>query len=185
MPVPAALVAICLLLAPGEGLAPGLRDPDRHPEARVRLTGARAALVFAYGMRRSETLRRLVDRIEASNVMVYVEMRPGMHANQAGGVTFVSSAGPFRYLRIRLNPVQTTLELAMTLAHELQHVVEIVDHPEVRDEATLIALYRRIGAPSRILRGFGWETIEAQSVGDLVRRELADHVVAADGQEPT
>jgi len=36
-------------------------------------------------------------------------------------------------------------ELVCTLAHELQHVVEIADAPEVRDTRSLLRFYDRIG----------------------------------------
>lgn len=54
------------------------------------------------------------------------------------------------------------------VAHELQHVVAVIDHPEVRSNATLLDLYTRIGHATGTggLRG---DTADA--VGTLARAE--------------
>ena len=175
MPANAALVVLCLLAA-----APlGATQPEwwREGGPRIRVGDARAATLLQSGIARSATLRALVERVETSSVVVYLGMRPNMGNEQAGGLTFVGDGGAFRYLRISLNPALSADLLIATLAHELQHVVEVIDNPSVKDETSLIALYRRIGTPSRILRGSGWETEAAQVVGAGVRRELADNSV--------
>ena len=187
MPACATFVLFSMLVSTSLYAAPPDRvlTPARESalDTRVRPADDRSATVLRRGLLGSQTLRALVERVENSDVVVYIEMRPGMPPDQAGGVAFVSAAGRFRYLRIRLNPALSGQELAATLGHELRHVVEIVDDPDVRDERSMSAMYARIGTPSRILRGLGWETIEAQIAGTQVRRELATpSTAAADGQ---
>ena len=58
------------------------------------------------------------------------------------------------------------------LAHELQHAVEVIEDESVIDEASLIALYRRIGQQSGGNAPMRWETAAAQQTGFKVRREL-------------
>ena len=55
-----------------------------------------------------------------------------------------------------------------------QHAVEVVGDDLVVSEQTLVALYKRIGHPSRAAANAGWETIAAQETGYRVRRELVE-----------
>jgi hypothetical protein len=171
-----AVVVLCLLAGAPIDAA---RQPEwwRDGGPRIRPSDPRAAELLQAGIARSATLRRLVAYVDASNVVVYVGIGPNMGPEQAGGLTFVGDGGQYRYLRISLNPAQSTEQLIATLGHELQHVVEVIDNPSVKDERSLVSLYRRIGIPSRILRGFGWETQAAQAVGADVRRELTQSAV--------
>ena len=69
-------------------------------------------------------------------------------------------------------PDLTPDQMIATLAHELQHAVEVVEDSAVTDEKTLVALYKRIGRPNRTNSSTGWETVAAQEAGYQVRREL-------------
>ena len=51
-----------------------------NPTARVRPMHKRVQTLLATGMDRSATFRQLVRRIEASDVIVYVEARHGLRA---------------------------------------------------------------------------------------------------------
>ena len=191
MPAKTAILALCLLAATPLAAAPAGQgaQPEwwRDGGPRLRATDARAAAALRNGLDRSPTLRALVERIDKSDVVVYLAMRPDMAPDQAGGLTLIGNAGGFRYMRVSLNAVLGSDLLIATLGHELQHVVEVIEHPEVIDEASMVALYRRIGQPSRILRGFGWETVAAQTAGTDVRRELVAKPVTtvAETRKPT
>jgi hypothetical protein len=173
MRLPTLLCAICLL-SPLPATA--LPDPDtgwwldRNP--RIRPTDARVRAALADGLRRSGIVRGLVARIEASDVFVYLGMSPHMPDGLSGRLTFAGDAGRFRYLRVELSPIFNTDQVIAALAHELHHVVEVIDHPEVRSDRTLLTLYQRIGHASRATRVSGWETTAALDVGYDVRREL-------------
>jgi hypothetical protein len=56
------------------------------------------------------------------------------------------------------------------VAHELQHVVAVIDHPEVRSNATLLDLYTRIGHATGT-GGLRWDTADAVAVGTLACAE--------------
>lgn len=142
---------------------------------RIRPIDKRVKALLGSGLERSALLRELVAQIESSDVIVYVGMSPVVRRGMAGALTFVSDAGPFRYLRATLSPELTNDQAISALAHELHHVTEIMAHPEVRSESTLAALYRRIGRENRRAIGSGWETAAAQQAGWAVRRELNDH----------
>ena len=97
------------------------------------------------GYDRSPTFRQLVDTIQRSNVTVWVA--PGLCA---GGrirscVASVSGSEQARYIWIKIDPQHTIKSgLIAAIAHELQHVVEIAEHPEVTDASSVVKLYRGI-----------------------------------------
>ena len=147
-------------------------------EARIRPQDPRLTTLLRDGMTRSATLRALVNRIEASNLIVYVTLSPTMKASLAGKLTWMTRAGAFRYVRATINTEQNTDQMIATLAHELQHAVEVLEDETVLDQRSLQELYKRIGRPSHSGITAGWETIAAQETGFRVRRELISTVVA-------
>ena len=86
-------------------------------------------------MARSATFRALVNRIEASNLIVYVSLSPIMKASLAGKLTWMTRAGEFRYVRATINTEQNADQMIATLAHELQHAVEVLEDETVSGSA--------------------------------------------------
>ena len=84
----------------------------------------------------------------------------------------MTRAGEFRYVRASISPDMTFDQMIASVAHELQHAVEVIEDSAVIDEKSLVALYRRIGQPSSAAGPSGWETVAAQRAGWQVRREL-------------
>jgi hypothetical protein len=105
------------------------------------------------------------------DVIVYIAVNPILKSNLSGALTWMTQAGDFRYVRASISTELTFDQMIATVAHELQHAVEVIEDASVVDEKSLIALYRRIGEPSRSTQT-GWETINAQQTGYKVRREL-------------
>lgn len=145
---------------------------DTWREARVRPQDPRIAALLQTGMARSATFRALVQRLESGNVIVYVSLSQSLRSNLAGRLTWMTKAGNFRYLRATLNVDQTANQMIATMAHELQHALEVSDDPEVGDQRSLLALYKRIGRPSQSGLAEAWDTQAAQDTGHQVRREL-------------
>ena len=77
-------------------------------EARIRPQDPRMTELLRDGIARSATFRALVNRIEASNLIVYVSFSPIMKANLAGKLTWMTRAGDFRYVRASINTEQTS-----------------------------------------------------------------------------
>jgi hypothetical protein len=142
---------------------------------RLRPQSPHVAGLLKAGLARSATLRSLVDRIEAGNVIVYIAVNPLLKSNLSGGLTWMTRAGAFRFVRASINRDLTPDQMIATLAHELQHVAEVAEDESVISEATLVAMYRRIGLPSRAAAP-GFETAAAQEMGYQVRRELTSSV---------
>jgi hypothetical protein len=145
--------------------------PDGGP--RLRPMDARLTQLLRDGAARSTTFKALVDRIEASNVIVYAAFNPLMKPSLSGTLTWMTRAGGYRYVRASISTDLTTDQMIATLAHELQHAVEVIQDETVIDENSLVAMYRKIGQQSSFAAPSRWETEAAQQTGFQVRRELA------------
>lgn len=149
-----------------------LRAAPRADAAHVRPQDDRLAQVLRDGAARSTTFKALVDRIEASEVIVYVALNPLMKSNLSGMLTWMTKAGGIRYVRASISTDLTPDQMIATVAHELQHAVEVIEDQTVTDEKSLVALYRRIGHQNNGSSSTRWETAAAQQMGFQVRREL-------------
>ncbi|MEW6320103.1 MAG: hypothetical protein AB1635_03335 [Acidobacteriota bacterium] len=163
---------LCAALLLGLPPRPAGAEPARSPAPRLRFQDARSARIFDEGMARSRLLAELAARVDAGDVFVYVSASPGLDRSLAGSVIFVGAGGGYRYLSVRLNPTLTSGALIATLAHELQHVVEVIEAPEVRSPEALTELYERIGHPTRAGGRPGWDTVAAEQMTLAVRQEL-------------
>ena len=86
-------------------------------------------------------------------MIVYVALNPMMKSNLAGMLTWMTRAGHFRYVRASISPDLTPHQMIATIAHELQHAVEVMSGD---------------ASPSR------WVTTAAQQAGFQVRKEVAE-----------
>lgn len=87
-------------------------------------------------------------------------------------MNFISTAGGFRYVLIRLKPRRRAAAIAI-LAHELQHAAEIAEMPAIVDEASLAREYARIGYPSHTAPGgLSFDTKAAVDTGRRVEEEV-------------
>ena len=162
------LLTVALLAAFNASAIAGPPDGGQ----KLRPQDDRIALAIKEGSARSTTFKALVDRIEASDVIVYVAINPQIKSTLSGALTWMTRAGDFRYVRASLAPDLPFDQMIASVAHELHHAVEVIEDPTVVDEKSLVELYRRIGLPSRAAGPSGWETLAAQRTGSQVRREL-------------
>ncbi|MBE3099112.1 MAG: hypothetical protein IMZ44_18510 [Planctomycetes bacterium] len=135
------------------------------PAARVRGVDAKARTLLREGAARSATFRRLLDALEPSDVIVYVET--GV-LDRPGRLLFVTATAECRFLRISIRVPGRDADLIAWLGHELQHAVEIATVREVREQTEVLGLYRRIGLGDRS----HVETAEAQKIWTRVRDEV-------------
>jgi hypothetical protein len=164
------LTLLCLLVAtPSLSMAAEpITDSPRRP---IRSTDRRLRTLLEHGVRISPTLRALVVRLLRSDVVVYLQCDGP--AGPAGRLTFVSAAGGYRYLMVRMARFPRPQQIAM-MAHELQHAVEIADTPAIIDGPSLAREYRRIGYvnPWNSQRGVAFDTQAAVRTGEQVLREV-------------
>jgi hypothetical protein len=139
------------------------------PGARVRGASPTETRLIQDLLARSDTARALAAEIDATDLIVYVQLTGDQAAGR--GATRLVTAGPlYRYLRIVVGAMTHPKDRGPLLAHELQHAVEIGRAPEVRDEEGLRQLYWRIGEDSRAQ--FAFETSAAREIGVRVLREM-------------
>ena len=105
-----------------------LTDPAR----RVRALDPVLTSLVADGVRRSYTFARLLETIEEMDLIVYIVPNAQMPRTLAGRLMVVPAAHDQRYVRIEVAPQGTTEETIATIAHELQHAMEVALAPEVR-----------------------------------------------------
>ena len=165
------VVVLSVLVASSAAFAGG-KGPTG--EVRLRPQDSRLELVLKEGAARSATFKALVDRIESSNVIVYVALNPIMKSSLSGMLTWMTRAGDYRYVRASISTELTFDQMIATLGHELQHAVEVIEDETVVDEKSLVALYRRIGHQNSSAAPARWETTAAQQAGFRVRRELVE-----------
>jgi hypothetical protein len=146
-----------------------------EPLRRVRATDAALANLIERGSQRSATLRGLIGRIEAGDWVVFVQLGRCPDRVMVGClIHFVGAFEGRPYLRI----VIATLgrhpdQVIATVAHELQHAIEVIFDGGVTDGASMSAPGRRIIKDHyRTSRATIYETSEARRVGDAVLREL-------------
>lgn len=136
-------------------VASRLRPADRLAAALIRRGGAR-----------SPSLRAMFDRIEQSDLVVYVETRV---LDLPGKLQLGSASADCRHIRISIRTPGLETEQIAWLAHELWHAVELAGALDVRDQQSLVAFYERIGAR----RSDGTvESAEAQEMWRRVLREV-------------
>jgi hypothetical protein len=124
---------------------------------------ANAAALLSDAAARSATVRELIGRLDATDVIVYIEVTasPEIPTARTKLVTVTAHA---RFLRIGLKNSLPPFDVTPLIAHELQHAVEIAENPGVRDEEALRRLYRRIG------HQHGTDRFETDAAGDVERR---------------
>ena len=139
------LIAAALMVQVEAADQAGPREAARN--AHVRTEDPAVSILVEEGVRRSPTFRALIDELETSDVVVYVDRRCCLSHDEAGFVAFVASVGGCRYLAIHIDARQSHDQMLAMIGHELRHAVEIANSPEVVNEPALAALYERIGFP--------------------------------------
>jgi len=141
--------------------------------SHVRSIDRRLRTEIDEGLARSAYFRGLVARLDASDVIVYVESECTMSKRIFGRLVFMGAGGGRRYVQVRIACMLNDQEQIAALGHELRHAVEIADAPAVVDLASLAAEYRRIGFPSHgVPRGAGFESHAAIDAAQAVWAEL-------------
>jgi hypothetical protein len=137
----------------------------------IRTTSPLLASLIDDAQAHSPTFARQIETLKQSDVIVYFEPSPQMEARFRGRVHFMGASGGVRYLRLQVRTTLNRYDIIASIAHELQHAIEISCHPEVIDESSLAALYRRIGDEHEWCM---FETEEAVQAGRAVRTELLE-----------
>jgi hypothetical protein len=153
-------------------LAAGALSPGDG--SHVRTAEARLQSEINEGLARSPFFRGLVARLDASDVIVYIQSECGMSPRIFARLAFMGAAGGRRYVHVLVSCALTDDEQIAALGHELRHAVEIADAPSVVDTTSLGEQYQRIGYASHgVPSGSGFESRAAIDAAHQVWAELS------------
>jgi hypothetical protein len=141
--------------------------PSRAAFAHVRSSDEAVTILMREAAARSATFRAMVEQIDTSDGIVYVE--PGAcRSGPRACLIAVSAAGVNRLLWVRVQTNRPHWDLMGAVAHELWHALEVLGEPDIRSNSAMHLFYERKGF--RVSGSF--ETREAIRVADRVRREV-------------
>jgi hypothetical protein len=172
----AAAFRICFAVGAVAFVTRALTAESETAIQRVRATSAAVASVIAQATQRSSTFRGLVEAINKSDGLVYVEEGECRQHVRACLVHAVTIAGPSRVLHIEVDPRRNKVdpsradpELMGLVGHELQHALEILSNPRLRTNADIVRFYMREGTFST---GTAMETPAAEHAGVVIADEV-------------
>lgn len=148
--------------------APAAAGPEEH--ARVRPLDPDAVRIVEAVRAKSPTARRLLERLERSDLITYVQLAAGFQLKPRATTRIITTTRDTRYVLISISTFTSQDDRLELLGHELQHAVELAASPDVRDDAGMERMYARIGWRENT-RSF--ETAEAQRAGRVVRAEMS------------
>ena len=147
---------------------------------RVRGASTEAVQLLQELVSRSTTGRDLVTRLERSDLLVFVRYEWFQSHTLRGRIGFLAASRRARVFAIEISSHLTRNEQLASLAHELQHAVEIAGAASVHDTRSLAAFYTSIGEPTGSPGAETFETAAAAATGRRVRQELLSPTAAAD-----
>lgn len=143
---------------------------QRIPEyPHVRATEARIQRLIEDAVRRSPTFAQLYARLQETDVILFVETSHDLKSSLTGRLSFVTATPVVRYLRAEVRADLPRTDMISTIAHEMQHALEIAEAGLVRDDSDMAAFYGAIGIREH---EHAFETEVAQAVARRVRKEL-------------
>jgi hypothetical protein len=138
----------------------------------VRTTEPKIVSLVEAGMSRSATFQRLVDALDGSDVIVYVEPKQTRQALGGYLAHTIVSQGGYRHLHVAVDTRGSERRLVALLAHELQHALEVAQDPTARNAEDLDRLFSRLAIPFGCGGTTCAETQAAKDVEAAVSDEL-------------
>ena len=169
MPRSNPLLIAAFLLCCADGAAPAAELPATP---HVRSGDHQVADLIAEGMRRPPAFAGLVERLDESDVVVYVTIDDAIPSGLGGWTRFVGQVAGRRYVAVGLCRRLSADQRIMMIAHELRHAVEIAEARTVADDSALAAHYRAIGFRTWPCRNECYESTAAVDAERQVGREL-------------
>jgi hypothetical protein len=171
----AGAILVALLVGAIEGWLADVQQVDGPPRlVRVKPADAEIRRLVIDGHQRSVTFRALMNELHESNLMVTIQYGACGNGRIRSCVSDVQTDGRQRFVRVKVDTRTTDDRLIATIAHELQHAVEIAREPTVSTPEQTLALYRKI-ASGACRQGLSdrCETQAALDVEARVNDELA------------
>ena len=142
----AVLFIVTMVVAPLIDSHPMQSGESTRPLQLIRVKPADPEMrrLVQDGYTRSDVFRTVVDELQRSNAIVVVQFGACANGRVRSCVSHVDGNARQRHIRIKVNTQTTNDRLIATIAHELQHAVEIVREVAVTNSEQARALYRRI-----------------------------------------
>jgi hypothetical protein len=171
----AGVVTAMALMGGRLGIASEQPGPDMtwSLDSHVRSSDDRLLKILRDGVARSATFRDLIDVLNRSDVIVYLESRGKMRTGLAAYLNHqIVTAGSHRYLKVVVNRELARDRLTGVIAHELQHAREVAEATDVRSSADLRTLFKRLDSGTCVLIRSCTETDAAVRLEAAVLAEL-------------
>jgi hypothetical protein len=139
--------------------------------AHMRTSNARIEEVLHYALNRSPSFGDLIATFDFVDRTVDIEEGHCQHREQPACLQLMPGG---RDILVQVDPRQPFQAVALQIAHELYHALEVGREPAVVDAASLRSLYEMIGERSCFTSPDScWETRAAIAFEALVARQLA------------
>jgi hypothetical protein len=162
-----ACVGIVAAMA-GRVLAQLDTDTD-NAKPRVRSSHPYIRAMIAEASQRSATFRGLVEAIEKTDGIIYVEQGECSHRVTACLTMSIAATPGFRFLRVLVDARQLDWDVMASIGHELRHALEVLSESGIRSTEAIFLYYYREG----MTMGETFETSAAIRAGNTVRNEVA------------
>jgi len=121
----------------------------------------------------SATFRRLLETINDTDGLVYVEQGTCGAGPRACLLMTMRVSGPYRVLIIHINIRRDHAQVIGSLGHELHHAIEVLHESGIRSAGQMFGFYARLaGDPTLQMDRRTFETEAAIRAGDAVRAEF-------------
>ena len=141
---------------------------EAPPSSRVRAVGSAVVAAIAEGIERSTTFRHLVESIDMTDGLVYVQHGDCKRRVLACLHLSVVVSGRNRILRVLVSPrIARDCERTSLIGHELQHALEVLSNPQIRNWRQMFFYFQQIGSTS----SGAFETDAAIWIGVRVEEE--------------
>ena len=165
-------VALCLVcsgaIAVVAGAQPAAGDAAHALQPRVRSSHAYIRAMIEEAAQRSATFRHLLEAIDATDGIVYVEQGECRHSVRACLSLSVTPTAEFRFLRVLVDARQPDWEVMASIGHELRHAIEVLADSSLKTTEAIFLFYVREG----VTMGSTFETTAAVKAGDAVKSEV-------------
>jgi len=160
------VACICALF-----VVPSRSRADEQSHVRTESTYIQA--VLAEATQRSSTVSALIERIQASNVIAHLECGRLKSLTLQGRTLFLVATSGVRYVRVQIDCGLVRPDLMASIGHELQHVAEIANAPDVVDQPSFARLLHRIGFSRSGTPDDEYETEAGLLAKERVSREIS------------
>ncbi len=143
-------------------------DETASAGTHVRSSSPAIRALIVQATEQSGTFRRMVETINASDSVVYVEEGTCRRGMRACFVNITGARGR-RYLWVKIDVRRADRNVMASIGHELRHTIEVLDAPNVSSGAAMFMFYMREGSK---LRSGAFETVAAVKAGDTVHTEV-------------